>query len=198
MRIKPILLLFGINWIALFGNCACDVQRTAREKVNLQYNSDRQNKYKELEPAEGTFSGLMHLIASNQDFIFRLEIKRVSIIERAPQSQNPSETIEVPKLSGAMTFPALIHLDLRDYGSFQELLNPMGGFLRVIFDFGDYSPTSQNLILPYTIPGYAFGSFGEVSGILQDGHFRGTWFSNPFGDVGVFDIIKNNPGGKTP
>jgi hypothetical protein len=71
----------------------------------------------------------------------------------------------------------------------------MGGFLRVIFDFGDYSPMSQNLILPYTIPGYAVGAFGELSGNLQSGHFKGMWFSNPFGNVGIFDIIKNNPSG---
>ncbi|MEO5968955.1 MAG: hypothetical protein ABIQ95_03435, partial [Bdellovibrionia bacterium] len=196
VKIKTILLRLGVIWIALLSGSACEAQKTAREKANLQYSSDKQTKYKELEPAEGIFSGSMHLIDSDQDFSVLLEVKRIIMIERAPQSQNPSETIEVPKLSGAMTFPALSHLDLRDYGYFHELLGPMGGFLRVMFDFGDYSSLSQNLILPYTVAGYSLGNFGEVSGILHDGHFKGTWFANPFGDVGTFDIVKITSTGK--
>ena len=203
MKLKTLLppfsifLILGVIWISLLASSACELQKTAREKANLQYSSDKQTKYKELEPAEGTFSGSMHLIESDQDFNVLLEVKRVTMIERAPQSQNPSETIEVPKLSGAMTFSALTHFDLRDYGNFQELLKPMGGFLRVIFDFGDFSSLSQNLILPYSIPGYSLGTFGEISGVLQNGHFKGTWFANPFGDVGTFDIVKITSDGKT-
>jgi hypothetical protein len=82
----------------------CEVQKAARENIIIQYNSDRLNKNQELAPAEGKFSGIMHLVASLQDFESVIELKRVSTIERAPSSQNPSETIQFPKLSGAMTF----------------------------------------------------------------------------------------------
>jgi hypothetical protein len=191
VKIKAILLQLGVIWITLLGSSACEAQRTAREKVNLQYNSDKQTKFEELEPAEGLFFGPMHLIASNQSFDCQIEIKRVSIIERAPQSQNPSETIEVPKLSGSMSFPGLARIDSRDYGNFQEILTPLGGFIRVLFDYGDYSPMSQKLILPYTVPGYTQTYFGEILGNIKDGHFVGTWFSNAVGDVGTFDLVQN-------
>ena len=195
MKTNARLLQLGVIWIAVYAGSACELQKTAREKANLQYSSDKQTKYKELEPADGIYSGSMHLINSDQDFRVLIDVKRTSIIERVPQSQNPSETIEVPKLSGSMTFPALTNLDLRDYLHFQELLKPMGGVLIVTFDFGDYSALSQSLILPYTVPGYASGLFGEVSGTLQGDHFIGTWFTNPLGDVGTFDLIKNNLNG---
>ena len=197
MEIKPILLALSVIILSFFGNSACDVQRTAREKISLQYNSDRQNKYAELNPAEGTFSGLMHLKASDQNFLCLLTLQRVSIIERAPQSQNPSETIEVPKLSGSMTFPALANMDIQDYGNFQELLSPLGGNMRVLIDYGDYSPMSQNLILPYSIPGYA-QTYGEISGRIVNNHFIGTWFSSPLGEVGTFDIVRTPLTGVKP
>jgi hypothetical protein len=89
-----------------------------------------------------------------------------------------------------MTFSVLTHFDMQDYSNFQELLQPMGGILRVTFDFGDYSPMSQDLILPYTVPNYSAGNFGQISGRLKNNHFIGNWFANAFGNVGTFDIVK--------
>jgi hypothetical protein len=191
VRMNALLLQIGIVWFALFSSSACDLQKTAREKANLQYDSDKQTKFKELEPSEGQFIGSMHLIASDQNFDVVLNVKRVIMIERAPQSQNPSETIEVPKLSGSMSFLALSNMDPRDYAYFQELLKPMGGYLIVTFDFGNYSSLSKSLILPYIIPNQSNGPFGVISGILEGDHFKGTWFANPLGNVGTFDLIRN-------
>jgi hypothetical protein len=87
---------------------------------------------------------------------------------------------------------------MSDYANFQELFQPMGGIGRITFDFGDYNPISQDLVLPYTVPNYSNGNFGEISGKLTENHFIGTWFSNPFGIVGNFDIVKIQEETPTP
>lgn len=179
--INGIFVFFAVNLLS------CGPQPTARDRVNAQYDADQKAKESDLAPAEGTYKGTMLLAESHQKFDFRLEVRRIVHNERAPQSQNPSETVQIPKLSGSLSFPALDRLSIVDYANFQALLNPLGGFSRVMFDYGDYNPNTKILVLPYAVPGYSSGNFGELTGNLNTSHFTGKWFAKPFGDVGTFD-----------
>ncbi len=182
----PLIVLFNIL------NTSCGTPATNQETVNRKNNEFTLSKQEDLLLAESVYKGTVHLNSSAQDFDCVLEIQRSSEFTRIPQNQNSRETIEVPKLSGSMGFPALENIQVSDLSSYSSLTAPMGGFLRVIFNFGNYNSYTRKLILPYTVPGYTQNSFGQLDGTLIDGNYQGTWFSKPFGVVGRFNFVQVN------
>jgi hypothetical protein len=197
MKTIRLLLFLGVHLGFILGLGAgasgCGEQATQRQDQIKQDNADTQAKYADLQPADGTYTGLVHLISTDEDFAVTLDIQRVYEPEQSQNSQDPSETVSIPKLSGQMTFTALKNLSLADYSHFGPLLDPMGGFSIATFDYGDFNPTNNQLILPYSVAG-ATGTYGELTGTLapdpQTGiyHYSGSWFSKPFGTVGTFEL----------
>jgi hypothetical protein len=136
------------------------------------------------------------LSASGQAFDANIIVKRTLETRRDPQSDDPTQTVSIPTLGGSLHFPAVQEIldhHPEDIPGFHELLDPLGMFATVTFDLGDYNPATQQLVLPYDVPGYAGGSFGELTGTLSGGKFTGDWFSKPFGDAGTF-VLTVEPG----
>ena len=178
---------FSLLLIAVAITC-CNEQKTLRDNINQQVQTESDSKMKELKPAEGTLVGTMHVTSSNQDFDCQVDVTRTSVFVRNTGAQVGAETIEVPRLSGSIRFPSLEAASMSDLASFSTLTAPMGGYLKVLFDSGEYNPRSQKMILPYSVPGYSEGEFGELNGILTNGTYQGTWFSKPYGNVGTFTL----------
>jgi len=190
MFFNPKLALLSQILFLSLSLTACGDKKTYRDVVSNQNDSFTQAKNKELQPAEATYQGVVHITDSNEDFDCVIEVKRTSEFTRLTQSQDQTETVEVPKLGGSVRFPILKNVQMEDLSSYSSLTTPMGGYLTVMFDFGNYNPRNKKLILPYTVPAYADHSFGEFNGTLTQGHYKGTWFSKPLGNIGTFDLIQ--------
>jgi hypothetical protein len=178
---------------------ACGQQSTERQSVLKQDDADSNAANQDLAPADGIYNGPLHLFSVEQVFTVKLDVHRVMEPEHSQDSQDPSDTIMVPKLSGSMTFAALSATDndnsvvLKD-GYFGPLMDPMGGFSMANFSYGNFDPANNNqLVLPYSVTGVT-GTYGQLSGTLTLNsatglyHYSGTWSANPFGDVGSFEL----------
>lgn len=167
---------------------SCGQPGTLRQNEISQDQASIQAKFKELAPAEGVFTGSVTLDGSGQAFDATITIKRTMETQRDPQSDDPSDTVSLPTLTGSLRFPAIDNLQPADYPGFHALLDPMGGYATVLFDLGDYDPSTQQLVLPYTVPGYSSGNFGELTGTLTNGTYQGDWFCKPLGDTATFSF----------
>lgn len=189
----------GIRWgwvgILALVSASCGQPATLRQDEVSQDDAATQEKYAELAPAEGIFQGSITLTGSGESFDSTVVIKRTMQTERNPQSDDPSDTVSLPTLTGCLRFPALENLPLNDWPGFHELLGPLGENITVTFDLGDYDPSTLQLVLPYTVSGYSGGTYGELSGALQNGKYHADWFSKPYGDAGTFDLTLQ-PGAK--
>jgi len=113
---------------------------------------------------------------------------------RSSQSQDPSESVSIPVLTGPMSFPALENLQnediadqLDDLRNFSALTAPMGLNWRANITDGTFDGT--NLVLPYSVSGSS-GIYGELNGQLSGGHYAGTWLAEePSSTVGTFDLV---------
>ncbi len=191
------------NWFltmaVVLATCAlisCGQSQSHRQTQRDQNEVNSQSEMTDLAPAEGDFSGSMHMLVSGQSFKVKMTIKRVYENVRPSQPQDITQPINVPKLNGFMKFPVLDNINISDYGSYSEIINPMGGFSTVLFDFGDYDPKTKILILPYNVSGYAQGNFGELQGSLNNGVFKGEWFAKPLGVVGKFKFVQKQKSSK--
>jgi hypothetical protein len=177
----------------ILGTAGCGQQNSERQSVLKQDDADTQAKFDDLAPADGLYTGPLYLKSTDQVFTVNLDIKRVTEPEHSQDSQDPSDTISVPKLSGAMTFPALDNISQEDRASFGALMDPMGHYTTATFDYGDFDPSTTQLTLPYSVSG-STGTYGEMSGTLVINpntglyHFSGSWFSKPFGTVATFEL----------
>ena len=169
-------------------SCNSPSSQSARQAENAQYTADTQAKAQDLMPTQGHYTGTMHLLKSNQDFAAVMDLQVVFDTEKSPQAQNPSETITIAKLSGGISFPALDAIAGQDVANLSELVGPMGGFQKILIDYGDYNPINQILLLPYSVGGYSNGYFGQLQGTFSNNQFTGTWFAKPFGEVATFTL----------
>ena len=185
LKIAPFLMAL------LFTACGSP-NNTIRDNLNKENDTFTQAKFAELQPAEATYQGKITLTDGAKSYDCILQLKRTSQFTRDSQSQDGSESIEVPQLGGSMSFPALRNLPMSDLSTYSALTEPMGGYLTVMFDAGNYNPRTLKMVLPYTVPGYSQASLGELDGTLTDGHFTGTWFSKPVGIVGTFDLTQTS------
>ena len=176
----------------LLVGCQAD---SAQDQINNQYASDFQIKAQALQPMVGVFQGKVHLLQLDQDFDCQIILSVVPQTENSPQSEDPSETVQVARLGGSIAFPALQHLPTQDYAGFQDLLNPLDDLSVVKVDYGDYNP---NITPPVTLPYLAQDQktdFGTFSGQIIGDEFTGIWFADDFGNVGRFDLHRTS---KTP
>ncbi len=187
VRWQTFRAFFSINilFIILTG---CGTAQNHRQSTRSETEADTQAEFQDLAPAEGHYEGKMTILKSREVFDVVLDIKRVYQNERLNQGQDPTQTVNIPKLSGSMQFPLLQEIGMSDYSHYSDLIDPMGGFTMTMFDFGDYEPNTHLLVLPYTVSGYSQGSFGELQGHLENNKFTGTWFSKPLGTVGKFTM----------
>lgn len=193
------LLVAAIFAGALFAGCD-SAQTTYRDTLNKQNDAFSEKNKADLSPAapedkSTVYSGTVHLNDSDQDFDCVVELEMTSEFTRISQGEDQTTTVEVPKLTGSMRFPVLDGISIEDMSSYAALTRPMGSYSKVLFDFGNYNPRSHRMILPYLVPGYSGSSFGELQGTLVGGHYVGTWFSKPFGDVGTFKLTRSQGGG---
>jgi hypothetical protein len=188
LKIKNII--YVALCLSFFGLISCGQSQSHRQSQRAQNEANSQSEMTDLAPAEGVFSGSMHMLVSGQNFKVKLTIKRVYENVRPSQPQDITQPINVPKLNGFMKFPVLDNINIADYGSYSEIINPMGGFSTILFDFGDYDPKTNILILPYNVSGYSQGSFGELQGDLHNGVFKGEWYAKPLGVVGKFKFTQ--------
>jgi hypothetical protein len=169
---------------------SCGPQNTNQQNLLAQNDADTSAKMAALAPAEGDFSGSMTMASSQQNFDVDVQIKRVLENTHPESSTDPTVTAQVPKLAGGMHFPLIDQISATDFPFFSEMLQPMGGYQTVLFDFGDLDAATGALLLPYSVPGYSQGVFGELTGTLTGSQFSGTWFSKSFGTVGSFTLTK--------
>ncbi len=182
--------------IVLFIASACE-QQSYQADVSSQNNADTQATWDQLAPAEGTYKGTMHLAASNQDFECELQVQRLIKTENTPATTaDPTQTVQVPQLGGSLHFKVIDRLyqdkDSSLFSDFNSLLEPMGLQYSVLFDHGDYQSQTQIMTLPYSVIGYD-KIYGELTGTLSNGEYKGTWTSKNDGTVGTFDLTQGGP-----
>jgi hypothetical protein len=186
---RPILGITLQILIAL-GLCACGQSQNHRQSTRAQNEANTQAALKDLKPAEGHFEGTMQMTKSGHTYDVTLDLVRIFENVRQGQSSDPTQTVNVPKLQGAMRFPVLDKdkTDVSERGRYNEILNPMGGFSTAQFNSGDFDPDTHLMVLPYNVSGYSLGNFGELQGKLENGTFTGHWFSKPLGNVATFSL----------
>lgn len=182
-----LLGILGLGFIT-----GCNDHAPLRENANAQVNALAQAKLSELAPAEATYTGKMHMFRNNSDYDAVLIVKRVVDTKVGSSADQPSETVEVPKLTANLNFPFLDSLSTEEKWKHDDLLDPMGRYWNIAVDYGNYNPTSHVMTLPYAVSGYTQGNFGDLSGTLVNGHFVGTWYAKPLGDVASFDLVKSS------
>jgi hypothetical protein len=165
---------------------ACGSPVNHRQATRDQHEADVQVEMRDLGTAEGHYEGTVVLAKDGHSYGAVLDLQRVYENMRLTQAEDPTQTINLPKLSGSLKFPFLEKVSVDSFKKYADLTNPMGGFSILLFDFGDYDPQTQLLVLPYGVNGYDQGSFGELQGKLSDGVFTGSWWAKPLGEVGSF------------
>jgi len=181
---KNFIFFSVMSFLAL----GCSKNPDHRQSTRDQVEADAAAQMADLKPAEGEYDGVVHLRKSHQNFRCHLSLKRVYENIRNPQGSDPTGTANIPKLSGVLSFPVLDALDERRRADYAELTDPLGQFAQALFDFGDYDPQTNLMVLPYNISGYSQGSFGEFTGELHAGVYKGTWFAKPLGEVANFEL----------
>ena len=169
---------------------SCGKQNTYNTNAARQNSIAAFEKAKELRPAIGKYCGLMHLLKSDTDFDVELELHRGDDNIHASTSQNPVDTVQVPKLAGYMQFPAIENQGSAAYMTLPLLMEATGGYRAISFTFGDYDPLTQRIYLPFLVPGHTQGNYGEMRGTLNlaTSRFAGVWYSNSYEELGAFDL----------
>jgi hypothetical protein len=167
----------------------CNEHAPLRENANAQSTALEQARFQELAPAEGTYTGSVRLYSDNNsyDVVIRIHRRR----ENMGNSTQPTETVKRPQLQATIEFKALQKIPYEERAQHRALFDPMGWFNPVTVDFGDYTPSTKTLNLPYFVPSYsATNPYGEFNGTLEGRRFTGTWWTKPLGEVGTFDVMK--------
>jgi hypothetical protein len=194
------LTLSMVGFAAILGGCG--QQNTQRDNVNATNAADAQARWQDLAPAEGTFTGTVLLAQTHQSFAMTVDLSRSTKPAPSAQSQDPSESVSVPVLTGDMSFPVLENLkkvdtNIQDYfddlRNFSALTAPMGINVRANFLEGTFDGT--NLTLPYSVSGSS-GIYGELNGQLSGGNFTGKWLAEePTSMVGTFSLVLTSGSG---
>jgi hypothetical protein len=167
---------------------SCSQQNTYRQDAQDQNRLEATNKAKELQVVVGTYCGKMHLIQSGADFDVTLSLAQGQDNAHSTQSADPTDTVQIPKLFGEMSFPAIHNEGGAAYQTLPDLIAATGGSESVSFTYGDYDPTKQEIYLPFTVAGHDQGNYGDASCTYIQGHLHGTWLSNSYQPVGTFEM----------
>jgi hypothetical protein len=171
---------------------ACGQVNSHRENERQQNQADVTAELKDLAIAEGSYTGTITMKADGREYDAQIILTRVFENVHPGSSQDPTQTINLPKLSGNLTFAVLKNTTYAQYSQYPALIQPMGGFALLAFSYGDYDPESKRMTLPYNVSGYSNGNFGELFGKFQNGEFTGKWFCQPLGLVGDFAFSKDS------
>jgi hypothetical protein len=163
-------------------------QDTYRDSAAQQAVRAAQLKEHELTPVVGKYCGTMHMIASAEDYdvTINLTIERENVHSSA--SQDPTDTVQIPKLVGNMRFPAIDNLGSAIYESDPELIAATGGYGSVSFTYGDYVPETKRINMPFAVAGHGDGNYGAIDGTFDNGQIKGEWDSISFEHVGDFEV----------
>jgi len=187
MSIKNQLQWVMFPMVILGAFAGCGQQNTQRDNINAQDTADAQARYQDLAPTEGNYTGTVLLAETHQPFAMKLNVRRIMQPAHSSQSQDPSESVSIPELTGNIGFPALEHKSEEELAKLTALTDPMGGNTQANIQDGGYDGTT--LVLPYSVNG-ATGIYGELIGQLVGGHFTGTWISEEAsGTAGTFDLM---------
>jgi hypothetical protein len=189
MRARILIPLAG----ALALPFGCSPQPAYSPEALRQDTADAQAKSDSLQPAVGDYCGSMHLLKSGSDFKVELDLEVVEDNTHSSSSTDPTDTVQVPKLAGSMSFPAITNAGSAAYSSLPDLIQATGGYGTVSFSYGDYNPVNQVINLPFTLPG-GQASYGSVNGTLAGTTFSGTWFSESGQKVGTFSLARCTEG----
>ncbi len=147
-------------------------------------------KAKALQPAINSYCGAVHLIAGDADVDTVLVIQRGDDNVHSSQSQDPTDTIQVPKLVGFMRFPTVESQGSAAYMTMPALMEATGGFAVISFTYGDYDPETGHVFLPFSVPGHTQGNYGELRANLDlaSKQLSGVLYSNSYEELGSFEL----------
>jgi hypothetical protein len=186
--------LAPLKWIVATGVitllCACDPQNIYNTESQQQNTAQAEAKEQSLQPAVGYYCGNVHLTDSDEDFDANLSLQIIEDNEHSSSSTDPTDTVQVPKLAGSLTFPAIKNQGSAAYSTLPELMQATGGTEAISFTYGDYNPGTQIINLPFNVPNGPQGDYGSLSGTLNGNQFSGTWYSESSQAVGTFTLTK--------
>ena len=156
--------------LAVLARCVSQACSRAAEKQNT-YSSNAQrwtvSPPLKKPPAPAGYQRVLRQHASPQseaDFKVELVIKRGDQNIHSSQSQDPTDTVQVPKLVGYMQFPAIESEGSAACMTLPALMEATRGFRAISFTYGDYDPLTRQIYLPFSVPGHPQGDYGEVEG----------------------------------
>ncbi|MBY0472209.1 hypothetical protein K2X30_13670 [bacterium] len=183
----------GILLLAAMGS-SCNDHAPIRDGNNAQNAAFTTARWAELEPAAGTYKGVMRMTETGNEYACTLILTRMLDLVTANGTPVPTETIQVPKLYGTLMFDAMANET--DNTKFEELLYPLGHYWKMVFDYADYNTSTHSMVLPYTVSSYNKGPFGQLFGRLESGEFVGSWNSRYGENVGEFTLRRVTDDGK--
>jgi hypothetical protein len=190
MRVQNIISVLGVLGFGSALLCGCDPQNTYNSEAAKQNTAETQAKMAELQPAEGDYCGSMYLKQADMYFVVNLTLKAVLDNAHSSSSTDPTDTVQVPKLAGAMTFPAIVNQGSAAYATLPDLMQATGGQVSLSFTYGDYNSVDSTINLPFSVPNGPQGNYGEVTGTLDGNVFSGSWYSESSRLVGTFSLNK--------
>ncbi len=173
---------------------SCNEHAPIRDGNNAQNAAFTAARWAELEPAAGTYKGVMHMRETGNEYDCTLILTRMLDLVKANTTPVPTETIQVPKLYGTLFFDKLANET--DNSRFEELLLPLGYFWKMVFDYADYNSSTRSMVLPYTVSSYSKGPFGQLLGQLDSGEYVGSWSSRYGENIGQFTLRKVKEDGR--
>lgn len=174
--------------VLAFACAACNEHAPLSENAQVQNNALTQIQVKRISPAIGTFAGRMRMIRTGKSYDCTL-ITREKLKARA--GETPSERREDVQIAGSVIFPELQSASPAEQDNYLDLKKGMGMWLNMVIDQerSNFNDTTGTLTLPYNV---GTAEFGDLTGKLDGDHFVGTWYVNPLGDWGYFDLSKVN------
>jgi hypothetical protein len=139
-------------------------------------------KTAELSAVDGTYVGNVHLLRSNKDYAAEFQLRLVRM------SQEDGESF--PIVTGLMTFPVLESSPPSEAAKCIDLIEATGYFMKVFISEGFFDSAKNTLQLPFSIPAYTRGNYGEIDATLSTDHLVGVWMTKPMGQVATFDLVK--------
>jgi hypothetical protein len=167
---------------------ACGQTDSHRQSEKKQNEANVQDSRNEIMPSLGRFEGSMFMTETGKKYDAVLYCTLIYKVIASPQ--DPAQTISIPKISGSLHFPFLEHIKDDSYIKYEELLLPMGGYLLLSFDNGDFDMDNHELDLPYPIPQFPERTWGELQGQLVNDVLTGSWITKMHGVVGRFRLIR--------
>ncbi len=189
--------IFGGSVVTIAALMSACQQDTFSSDSAKQAALAAQAKDQVLDSIAGSYCGNMLLLQDSVTYQTILNLSRTDLTVHSAQTADPTSTVQSPTLVGSMMFPALSAVVNSDNANeqssavvtYHDLIHAMGGSYTISITDGFYDSDSGAVSLPFSIPGYTQGNFGQLTGTIANGNFsHGVWQSDSFSTVGTFDL----------